>query len=193
MLLNIPYILSIHREADVVDAGGWASLTHLTTRDAMRGQEGKPEQQRADQPTTEPVMHPTAPVRVLLADDHRIMRQGLMMLLEEEADIEVVAEAADGKQAIEMTRRYKPDVVVMDITMPVLNGIEATRQITAEMPQVRVIGLSMHESADMDHAMREAGAVAYLAKGGQLDSLTAAIRQAAKAPDPSEDDHQGSP
>jgi len=164
--------------ADVIFVDGRAGVTHLTARDEMRGHGSEAE----NQPAVNSIERSRPRVRVLLADDHRIMRQGLMMLLEEEVDIEVVGEAADGRQAVEMTRRYKPDVVVMDITMPILNGIEATRQITAEMPQVRVIGLSMHESADMDHAMRDAGAVAYLAKGGQLDSLTAAIRKAAKSP-----------
>ncbi len=118
-------------------------------------------------------------VRVLLADDHKIMRQGLVMLLQEEPDILIVGEAADGQQAIELARAHEPDVVVMDVTMPVLNGIEATRQLTAEMPEVRVIGLSMHETADMAAAMREAGAVNYVAKGGPLHALTAAIRDAA--------------
>lgn len=122
---------------------------------------------------------PTRKLRIVLADDHRIMRQGLIMLLEEEPDLEVVGEAANGREAVELTRQHRPDVVIMDISMPVLNGIEATRQITVEMPDVRVIGLSMHETADMGQAMREAGAAGYLAKGGPLDALTAAIREAA--------------
>lgn len=177
-MFNYQHTILTNLGADVIYADRRAGTSHLASCDELHRVSADSERQ----PAADSKARNTPAVRVLLADDHRIMRQGLMMLLEEEADIEVVGEAADGKQAVEMTRRYEPDVVIMDITMPILNGIEATRQITAEMPQVRVIGLSMHESADMDHAMREAGAVAYLAKGGQLDSLTAAIRQAARAP-----------
>ena len=142
-----------------------------------------------EEPAGEVAPEPRQTVRVVLADDHKIMRQGLIMLLEEEPDIEVVAEAANGEQAVTLAIEHQPDVVVMDISMPVLNGIEATRRITAAAPQVRVIGLSMHETADMDHAIREAGAVGYLAKGGPLDALTAAIRQAAQPP-PDGRDHE---
>ena len=115
-------------------------------------------------------------IRVLLADDHEILREGLAELLRTEPDIEVVGEAADGQIAIELARRTAPDVIVMDVTMPRLNGVEATRRITAEMPHVRVIGLSMHSREDMSRAMREAGAAAYLTKGGPSDLLLTAIR-----------------
>jgi CheY-like chemotaxis protein len=142
-----------------------------------RGSQSQPEP--TAQSELESDGQPTRKLRIVLADDHRIMRQGLIMLLEEEPDLEVVGEAANGREAIELTRQHRPDVVIMDISMPVLNGIEATRQIAVEMPGVRVIGLSMHETADMDQAMRDAGAAGYLAKGGPLDALTAAIREAA--------------
>jgi CheY-like chemotaxis protein len=142
-----------------------------------RGSRSQPEPTFQSEPELDG--QPARNLRIVLADDHRIMRQGLIMLLEEEPDLEVVGEAANGREAIELTRRHHPDVVVMDISMPVLNGIEATRQITAEMPGVRVIGLSMHETADMDQAMRDAGAAGYLAKGGPLDALVVAIREAA--------------
>lgn len=115
-------------------------------------------------------------VRVLLADDHEILREGLASLLWEEPDIELVGQAGDGLAAVEMALRTRPDVVLMDITMPRMNGIDATRRITTELPGVRVIGLSMHEKQDMAEAMREAGAEAYLPKGGSSETLIAAIR-----------------
>lgn len=124
----------------------------------------------------EPEPRPGGPIRVLLADDHRILRQGLVSLLAFETDIEVVAEAADGRQAVELALRLSPDVVIMDVSMPIMDGVEATRRITSDQPNVRVIGLSLHESADMARAMRDAGAAAYLSKGGPADVLVATIR-----------------
>jgi PAS domain S-box-containing protein len=114
-------------------------------------------------------------IRVMLADDHAIVRQGLAGLLREHAAIEVVGEAADGHQAVEIAISTRPDVVLMDVTMPVLNGIEATRRILSVLPDVRVIGLSMHEAADMASAMRRAGAIAYLRKDTDTDLLVSTI------------------
>jgi CheY-like chemotaxis protein len=121
----------------------------------------------------------TAAIRVLVADDHEIMREGLAKLIQVEADIAVVGEAADGAQAVEMARELHPQVVVMDMSMPRMNGLEATQRILAEMPDIRVIGLSMYEKADREEAMRKAGAVAYLTKDGPSADLIAAIRAAA--------------
>ncbi len=118
-------------------------------------------------------------IRVLVVDDHLVVRQGLVRLLKEEPDIEVVGEAADGQTAVALTRELSPDVVTMDIEMPGMNGIEATRLICTECPAVRVIGLSMYEVHAT--AMREAGAVAYLTKSGPSDTLIAAIRGATRA------------
>lgn len=133
-----------------------------------------------------PATAPSAPgprqerkrISVLLVDDHAIMRQGLASLLRIEPDIEIVGEAADGRQAVELARRHRPDVVVMDVNMPVMDGIEATRFILAELPQCSVIGLSMHIDHDIAAAMRKAGAVGYLTKGGPSEDLLAAIRSA---------------
>lgn len=119
-------------------------------------------------------------IRVLLADDHRIVRQGLAFLLRGQPDIEVVGEAADGLMAIDVTRATHPDVVVMDISMPRLNGIEATRRILAEFPDIRVVGLSMHDEEDLSAAMRQIGAAAYVAKGGPSEDLLVAIRGCAR-------------
>lgn len=121
---------------------------------------------------------PKRAVRVLLADDHKILREGLASLLDGFDDISVVGEAEDGVQAVDLALQLKPDVVVMDITMPNLNGIEATRQIVDALPRTRVIGLSMHEEGDMAGALREAGATAYLTKGGPALALVEAIRSA---------------
>ena len=115
-------------------------------------------------------------IRVLLADDHKIVREGLLGLLSEDPDLDVVGEASDGRMAVDLAMRLQPDVVVMDITMPRLNGIEATRQIAAALPDIRIIGLSAHEQEDMARSMIEAGATAYLSKGGPAEDLIAIIR-----------------
>jgi DNA-binding NarL/FixJ family response regulator len=120
-------------------------------------------------------------IRILLADDHKILREGLAGLLDEQPDFEVVSEASDGQMALEMARQTRPDVIVMDVSMPRLNGVEATRKIMAEMPEAKVIGLSMHAQEDMADAMRKAGAIGYVTKGAPSESLTAAIRDAARA------------
>ena len=116
------------------------------------------------------------PIRVMLVDDHRIMREILSVVLGDEPGIEVVGEAADGQTAVELARAIRPDVVVMDVTMPRMNGVEATRRITSERPAVNVIGLSMHEWDDMAAAMIGAGAVTYLTKDGPPMELVGAIR-----------------
>jgi signal transduction histidine kinase/ActR/RegA family two-component response regulator len=114
--------------------------------------------------------------RVLIVDDHKIMREGLKRLLRFEADLEVVGEAEDGFQAVAMTDELEPDVVIMDVNLGEMGGVEATRRILAKRPQVRVIGLSMHADDDVARAMREAGAAAYLTKSGPSRELIAAIR-----------------
>jgi CheY-like chemotaxis protein/anti-sigma regulatory factor (Ser/Thr protein kinase) len=115
-------------------------------------------------------------IRVLLADDHEILRDGLVGLLAEEPDFELVGEACDGQQAVELALSARPDVVLMDITMPRLSGIEATRVIRASLPDVRIIGLSMHEDPALTAMMREAGADAYFPKSGPSTELIRAIR-----------------
>ena len=115
-------------------------------------------------------------IKVLLGDDHRIMRQGLRALLEKEPDIEVIGEAEDGYSTIELARKLKPQVVVMDITMPNLNGIEATHQITKEIPGVKVLALSMHVDQRFVEEMLKAGATGYLPKDCASEELVCAIR-----------------
>jgi signal transduction histidine kinase/ActR/RegA family two-component response regulator len=116
-------------------------------------------------------------LRVVLADDHPVLRKGLADMLREQPRIDVVGEAQDGQEALELTLQMLPDVVLMDITMPRLTGIDATRLIRARAPTVRVIGLSMHEDVDMASAMREAGAVAYVNKAEAAETLLAAVLQ----------------
>jgi len=120
---------------------------------------------------------PAAPrLRVLVVDDHALVRRGFATLLAGEPDLTVVGEAANGQMAIELTRQLSPDVILMDISMPVLDGIEATRAIHAEFPAVRVIGLSMFEVTEQPEVMRQAGAVGYLSKNDSAEALLAAIR-----------------
>jgi two-component system response regulator NreC len=114
-------------------------------------------------------------IRILLADDHVVMRSGLRLLLERQPDMEVVAEAADGREAVDMSAAQKPDAVVMDIAMPWLNGVEATRQIVARHPATAVVILSMH--SDESYVLRslKAGAKAYLLKDSAESDLISAI------------------
>jgi PAS domain S-box-containing protein len=114
-------------------------------------------------------------IRVLLADDHPVLRRGLADLLRQRPEIEVVGEARDGQEAVDLTQQNNPDVVLMDVTMPRMDGIAATRHIKAHLPEVRVIALSMHEEKDMAVAMREAGAIDYVPKGAPAETLIEAI------------------
>lgn len=118
-------------------------------------------------------------IRVLLADDHRIVRQGLRGLLEKEGDIEVVAEAAEGRTALRLARDMCPDVVVMDIAMPDMNGIGATRHILAQAPGVKVVTLSMHSDRRFVAEMLKAGASGYLLKDCAFEELAQAVRTVA--------------
>jgi PAS domain S-box-containing protein len=114
-------------------------------------------------------------VSVLFADDHKVMRQGLIRLISGQPDIQVVGEAANGREALELARQLKPDVIVMDISMPEMDGIEATRYIKAELPQVRVIGLSMFEDKQAAISMRKAGAEIFVNKAASAADLLKAI------------------
>ncbi len=117
-----------------------------------------------------------SPIKVLLADDHRIIRASLAGLLRSQPGIEVAGQAGDGQEVIEKAISLRPDVVVMDVTMPIIDGVEATRRLMRQFPDLCVIALSMHEKEDMQRAMREAGAIRYLTKDGPPDMLIAAIR-----------------
>ncbi len=118
-------------------------------------------------------------IRVLLADDHKIFRDGLRTLIEKEAGMEVVAEAENGRKTVKLAEKLSPNVIIMDVSMPDLNGIEATRKIIAGTSNVKVIALSMHSDRRFVLGMLEAGASAYLLKDCAFAELVSAIRQVA--------------
>ena len=115
-------------------------------------------------------------VRILLADDHTVVRKGLRLLLETQPGFSVIADASDGREAVGLAERLTPDVVVMDVAMPILNGIEAARQITAKQPQTAVVFLSMHSDEGYVLKALKAGARAYLLKDSAEYDLINAVR-----------------
>ena len=115
-------------------------------------------------------------IRILLADDHALVRQGTRELLEQQEDLEVIAEASDGKEAVQLALREVPDVVIIDFSMPRLNGIEATRQIKAVSPNIAVLVLTAYDSEQYVFAFLEAGAAGYLLKDVSVDELVKAVR-----------------
>jgi DNA-binding NarL/FixJ family response regulator len=115
-------------------------------------------------------------IRIILADDHAIVRHGLSRSFEQEKDIEVIGQTKDGHSTIDLVRELSPDVVIMDIGMPDLNGIEAARRITKDRPEVKVIGLSMHSSDKYVREMFRAGASGYLLKNCPFEELVEAIK-----------------
>jgi DNA-binding NarL/FixJ family response regulator len=114
-------------------------------------------------------------IRVLFADDHKVLRQGLIKILSGQPNIKVVGEAVNGLEAVQLARQLKPDVIVMDVSMPEMDGIEATRRIKSELPDIRVIGLSMHADEHISQLMRDAGAEAFVAKTASSAELLEAI------------------
>ena len=116
-------------------------------------------------------------IAVLLVDDHTVVRQGLRALLESEGDLKVVGEAENGRQAVRLAKKLLPDVVVMDVAMPVLNGIEATRQIAKDLPSTKVLGLTSYGDDEYVTQLMQAGASGFLIKQTAADDLLKAIRQ----------------
>lgn len=119
-------------------------------------------------------------IRVLIADDHTIVRSGLTMLLSHESDIGVVGEAVDGESAIQLCLELKPDVVLMDIGMPGINGMQATKEIKSQLPDTQVLVLTMHRSDEYFFQMLEAGASGYILKGAETSELINAVRAVAR-------------
>jgi len=115
-------------------------------------------------------------LRIVLVDDHRMMREGLRALIAGLEGTEVIAEAGDGRSAVKLARELRPDLMIMDIGMSELNGVDATRQIRAEAPQVKVIALSMHADVRFVSEMLKAGACGYLLKDSAFEELAHAIR-----------------
>jgi DNA-binding NarL/FixJ family response regulator len=116
------------------------------------------------------------PYRILLADDHKIIRDGLRSLLGKEEDMVVIAEAENGRKALQLTRKLSPDVIIMDVSMPDLNGIDAARQIIGEQPGLKIVALSMHSEKQFVEGMLKAGVSGYLLKDTAFEELIKAIR-----------------
>ena len=127
------------------------------------------------------VVVPSKKIRVLLVDDHEIIRRGIAGLLKVEPDLEVIGEASNGEAGVDLARNMRPDVVLMDICMPGMDGVQATRVIHNELPEIRVIGLSILEQPEDADAIREAGAVSYLTKGGSSSNTMISVIRACAA------------
>jgi len=125
-------------------------------------------------------------IRLMLVDDHNIVRQGLTLLLGQQQGLEVVGEAGNGREAVELARILRPDVILMDVSMPVMDGVEATRLIKRENPGIAVIGLSTFSETAIHKKMIEAGASGYVSKGGPSDVLAQTIRQVCQSSQSSE-------
>jgi DNA-binding NarL/FixJ family response regulator len=121
-------------------------------------------------------MRPSPQVRIILADDHAMMREGLRAILEGELGYAVIAQAGNGRDTVALVKEHRPDLVIMDISMPDMNGIEATRQLIQEMPRTKVIALSMHTDKRFVGEMLGAGASGYILKQGAMDELQLAIQ-----------------
>ncbi len=129
-----------------------------------------------ESPDSHSVLTNMGKIRVMICDDHTILREGIRLLLNSQPDIEVVAEAVDGREAVDKARAVKPDVILMDIAMPFLNGLEATKQIRRDNPNARVLVLTMYESDEYVAQMLEAGAAGYVLKKVAGSELVYALR-----------------
>jgi DNA-binding NarL/FixJ family response regulator len=114
-------------------------------------------------------------ITILLVDDHKLLRDGLRNIIEQRSNMEIIGEASDGREAIKMASKLMPDVIVMDVAMPGLNGVEAAKKIHKNLPEIKIIGLSMHSGKQFIQGMFKAGAFGYLLKDGDADELITAI------------------
>ena len=114
---------------------------------------------------------------ILIVDDHKLFRDGLKRLISCESDMEVVGEANNGQESISLARSLQPDVILMDVKMPVMDGIEATRKILSEMPGMKILAMSMYSGDGFNTGMMNAGALGYILKGGDCEELMDAIRK----------------
>ena len=115
-------------------------------------------------------------IKVLIADDHRVVREGLVAIMRESEDLEVVGEARDGQEAVEKARELSPDVILMDVSMPRMNGVEATRAIKRESPHIGVVALTMYDEEKYIFDLVRAGATGYLLKDSESSQIISAIR-----------------
>jgi DNA-binding NarL/FixJ family response regulator len=141
-----------------------------------------PEAGKAESSTGEAVPDGDDRTRLLVVDDNEIVRRGLVSLLEREADLVVVGQASNGRDALEQAVTLRPDVILMDVDMPEVDGIEATHRIREAWPRSAVLGLSVHADDLIACAMSDAGASGFLSKGGSVKELLASIRRAASKP-----------
>ena len=118
-------------------------------------------------------------IRVLIVDDHQVFRDGLKLVINRQADMEVVGEAADGEKAIALTRELLPDIIIMDVKMPFMDGAEATSRILAEMPGMKILALSIYADDGFMASMMRAGALGYILKGCDIEELSNTIRRTA--------------
>lgn len=116
-------------------------------------------------------------IDVMLVDDHELVRTGIKRLLEDAEDIQVVAEACSGEEAINLARKHRPDVVLMDVSMPGIGGLEATRKLLQSNPKIRVVAVTMHKDDVFPSRLLDAGAMGYLTKGSKVDEIVHAIRE----------------
>jgi two-component system response regulator NreC len=117
--------------------------------------------------------------RVLIVDDHQVFRDGLKLVINNQADMEVVGEAQDGEKAIALTRELLPDIIIMDVKMPFMDGAEATSRILAEMPGMKILALSIYADDGFMASMMRAGALGYILKGCDIEELSNTIRRTA--------------
>ncbi|HET6528476.1 MAG TPA: response regulator transcription factor [Balneolaceae bacterium] len=122
----------------------------------------------------------TKRIKILIADDHKVIREGLRKIIEEDEDLIIAGEAANGDEAIKMARATNPDVIIMDVSMPIMNGIQTTRKISSEMPSIRIIGISLWGFTMTGKRMKRAGASAYLRKDKVFETLCTTIKEVAK-------------
>jgi DNA-binding NarL/FixJ family response regulator len=119
-------------------------------------------------------------IKIVLVDDHKLLRDGLRNIIDQKTNMQIIGEASDGREAIKMASKLIPDVIVMDVAMPGLNGVEAAKQIHKNLPQIKIIGLSMHSGKQFIQGMFKAGAFGYLLKDGDADELITAITTVVK-------------
>lgn len=156
--------------------------SRVTIRVPLGGHPNRAEEQgqtatHGPAPITRNNLHRDGAIRLLLVDDHAVVRQGIRSALSAEEDLEIVGEAEDGEKAVEWARKLEPDVILMDFSMPKLDGVQATRVIHEELPDITIIGLSFYEEEDRTVAMIDAGATLYLSKAGTCEALVCAIRK----------------
>ncbi len=187
-------LFSIQERARLL--GGWmkfkstpgaGSVFILAMPDTQKAESARQKTVAAPQRTPEAAPHSEAsafsdapavghPLRIMLVDDHKVMREGVATMLDEQPDMEVVGQAGNGRDAVAMAKQLRPDVIVMDVAMPIMDGEEATRRIKSHLPLTRIIGLSLSEEAAVSQKMERAGAERYVSKADPSEALLAAIR-----------------